>query len=69
MNTQHAIDLAGSAKALADLFGITASAVSQWNDELPDGRVWQLRVIRPAWFEPDATTSKSKQATQVAQGV
>lgn len=54
MKTQHAIELAGGAKALADLLDITASAVSQWGDELPDSRVWQLRVIRPEWFEHES---------------
>ena len=54
MKTQTAIELAGSAAALADLLGITPSAVSQWGDELPEGRVWQLRVIRPNWFKGQA---------------
>lgn len=51
METQRAIQLAGSPKALAELFGITTAAVSQWGKELPEGRKWQLRVIRPEWFE------------------
>jgi hypothetical protein len=50
MKTQQAIKLAGSAKALADLLGITQSAISQWPKDLPETRVWQLWVLRPNWF-------------------
>ncbi len=53
MKTQDAINWAGSASALAEVFGITPSAVSQWGEELPDGRTWQLRVTRPSWFTAD----------------
>jgi DNA-binding transcriptional regulator YdaS (Cro superfamily) len=52
MKTEQAIQLAGgTAKDLADLLGITPSAISQWGDELPRARVWQLRAIRPKWFK------------------
>ena len=51
MDKQKAIELAGSAKALADIFGITESAVSQWGDEIPELRVLQLEKLRPEWFE------------------
>lgn len=62
MNAQTAIDLAGGATALAELLDITPSAISQWGDKVPDARVWQLRVLRPAWFasEPAATQEVSK---------
>lgn len=50
MKKQDAVDKAGGVNALAEVFGISPSAVSQWTDELPEGRVWQLRVIRPTWF-------------------
>ena len=51
MKTQHAIELAGNAKALAELLEITPSAISQWDEDVPEPRVWQLRVLRPKWFE------------------
>jgi hypothetical protein len=54
MKTQHAINLAGSTKALADLLGITSAAVSQWGEDVPDGRCWQLKVLRPDWFNSQA---------------
>lgn len=50
MKTQQAIKLAGSAKALAELLGITQSAISQWGKEVPELRVWHLRQLRPDWF-------------------
>ncbi len=59
MKTQHAIDLAGSAKALADTLEITPSAVSQWGEEVPNSRVWQLKVLRPEWFEAQPTNQKA----------
>jgi hypothetical protein len=50
MKTQRAIELAGTPKALADLLDITPSAVSQWDEDVPQAREWQLRVLRPEWF-------------------
>jgi DNA-binding transcriptional regulator YdaS (Cro superfamily) len=50
MKKQHAIDMAGGQKALAELLGITQSAVCQWGEDVPQPRVWQLQVIRPQWF-------------------
>ena len=50
METQNAIQLAGSATELARLLGISISAVSQWGDSVPEARVWQLKAIRPEWF-------------------
>lgn len=51
MKTQTAIDLAGNAAALAVLLDITPSAVSQWGENVPEARVWQLRTLKPAWFK------------------
>jgi len=53
MKTQQAIDLAKGSKNLADLLGVTQSAVSQWGENIPDRRVWQLKVLRPSWFRKD----------------
>lgn len=50
MDTKSAIERAGSALALAKILGITVQAVYQWGDKLPDGRYWQLQVLRPEWF-------------------
>lgn len=57
MKTQHAIELAGSAAALAKLLGITPSAISQWGCDVPQPRVWQLQVMKPAWFRKPKTTT------------
>lgn len=51
MKTQTAIELAGNAATLASLLEISPSAVSQWGENVPGPRVWQLRVLKPAWFK------------------
>jgi DNA-binding transcriptional regulator YdaS (Cro superfamily) len=51
MDKVDAIKKAGSAKALAELLGITRAAVSQWGDRVPPARVWQLKALRPKWFK------------------
>jgi hypothetical protein len=69
MKTQNAIDLAGNATALAELLGITPSAISQWGPDLPSARVWQLKVIRPEWFSsgpPASTKSADSGSEQLA---
>lgn len=50
MKTSTAIKLAGSAKALAGILGITQAAVSQWGEMVPELRIYQLREKRPEWF-------------------
>ena len=50
MSKEHFIRLAGSQNELAKLLGISQAAVAQWK-EVPQARVWQLRVLRPEWFE------------------
>lgn len=50
MKKETAIRKAGGRNALARLLGVTGSAVSQWR-EIPQARVWQLRVLRPEWFK------------------
>jgi hypothetical protein len=62
MEKQKAVQLAGSAKALAELLGVSQSAVSQWSEELPQQRVWQLMVLRPEWFKIRIITDMSKKS-------
>jgi len=50
MDTQQAIEKAGSALALAKLLGITRQAISQWGDKVPQARLWQLKALKPSWF-------------------
>ena len=52
METKTAIDLAGSSSKLAALIGVTPGAISQWGELVPKTRVWQLKVLRPYWYEP-----------------
>lgn len=50
MKTKKAIELAGNASTLSSLLEITRGAISQWGEDVPEGRIWQLRSIRPEWF-------------------
>lgn len=54
MKTEQAIEYAGSPKALADLLGITPSAISQWGDEVPPARQIQLEQITDGKLKADA---------------
>jgi hypothetical protein len=51
MTKDQAIALAGTSMALAKMLGIQRQAVSQWGDEIPQARLWQLKVLRPEWFK------------------
>jgi DNA-binding transcriptional regulator YdaS (Cro superfamily) len=55
MNKEQIIKLAGSQSELARILGITRAAVNQWK-QIPEGRLWQLRAIRPQWFSNEVTT-------------
>jgi DNA-binding transcriptional regulator YdaS (Cro superfamily) len=50
MTKEEAIKRAGSQSALARLLGVTRGAVWQWK-ALPSGRLYQLMVLRPEWFD------------------
>lgn len=62
MKTEQAISRAGGTKPLAEILGITSSAISQWGDEMPESRVWQLRVLRPEWFGEGPASREGDQA-------
>lgn len=62
MQTNQAIELAGSAAALAALLGITPSAVSQWGEEIPELRRYQLMQLKPKWFRKASTPVLDKAA-------
>lgn len=60
METKTAIDRAGSATALAEILGITLSAISQWGANVPELRVYKLRELRPEWFVADGEQAAAK---------
>jgi len=45
MRTQDAIEHAKGAKRLAEMLGVTASAISQWGEFPPDARQLQLERL------------------------
>ena len=60
MDKKQLIEKAGSQVALAKLLGVSQAAISQWKG-VPEGRLWQLKAIKPEWFmaESESTLSGS----------
>jgi|688.fasta_scaffold2579155_1 predicted transcriptional regulator len=56
MKKTEAIQLAGSQCDLAKLLGITQAAVSQWGENVPMARLWQMKTLKPEWFDNQAVT-------------
>jgi predicted transcriptional regulator len=54
MNTQIAIQLAGSKAKLARLLGVSRAAVTQYQEILPPKRIDRLRQAHPEWFADSA---------------
>jgi DNA-binding transcriptional regulator YdaS (Cro superfamily) len=50
MTKDEAIKRAGSQAALARVLGVSRGAVWQWK-AIPSGRLYQLMVVRPDWFD------------------
>lgn len=50
MTKEKAIQLAGSQAKLAKILGIDRRVVWNWK-KIPMGRIYQLRVLKPEWFE------------------
>ena len=52
MDINKAIALAGTQSKLARILGVSRAVVHSWTKrKLPDMRVWQLKVLRPDWFD------------------
>jgi len=52
MDINKAIELAGTQSKLARILGIPRGVVHAWTKRgIPQMRVWQLRVLRPEWFD------------------
>jgi len=50
MTKEHFIKMAGSQAKLARLLGVSRAAVCKWGN-VPQGRIFQLMVLRPEWFD------------------
>lgn len=60
MKKQEAVDLFGGVSALAEALGVSAGAVSQW-DEIPSGRQFQLQVLTAGRLVADSVVALDKQ--------
>lgn len=50
MTPQELAQKAGGVRELAKLLGISPPAIYQWKT-VPQARMWQLKTLRPEWFE------------------
>ena len=52
MDINKAIALAGTQSNLARILGVSRAVVHSWKKrKLPDMRVWELKVLKPEWFD------------------
>ena len=58
MDKKQLIEKAGSQVALARLLGVSQAAISQWKG-VPEGRLWQLKAIKPEWFSVESQADLS----------
>ena len=55
MEKQKAIKLAGSQVKLAAILGVSQAAISQWGEDVPMMRIYQLKTLKPEWFVNEPT--------------
>jgi hypothetical protein len=65
MKTSEAIQKASSAAELARLLGITRQSINDWKEDVPQGRLYQLMVLKPEWFPEMSKRTRSKAAKAV----
>jgi hypothetical protein len=58
MTPQELAKKAGGVTALARLLGISCPAIYQWKT-IPQARLWQLKTLKPEWFEENKPTCTS----------
>ena len=68
MEKSTAIKLAGNQTKLAAILGISQAAIAQWGEDVPLMRLYQLKTVRPEWFNNETQSeSKSWQRSPVGQ--
>lgn len=60
MKTETAIKLAGTSAELARILGLSRAAISQWPDDVPLLRVYQLKEKKPEWFTQESQKPKRR---------
>jgi hypothetical protein len=66
MKTQDAIDLFGSKVAIAEALGISKQAVTEWGDDVPLGRQYQLQVVTNGALIADSHLPAAESPTPAA---
>lgn len=62
MKTSEVIEHYGSKAAIAQALGISKASVTNWGDEPPAGRQYQLQIMTKGRLKADATGNKPKSA-------
>lgn len=70
MKTNYAVEYFGSKVALARALGIHKAAVSQWGENVPKGRAYQIEVLTGGALkaDPAAPSGQQRQYQRVAPG-
>ena len=70
MKTNYAVEYFGSKVALARALGIHKAAVSQWGENVPKGRAYQIEVLTGGALKADhaATSGQPRPSQRVAPG-
>ena len=58
METKTAIARAEGIRKLAEMLGLSTQAVYAWGKDVPPLRMYQLRELRPDWFDPKMTKNR-----------
>ena len=69
MNKQFFIQKAGSINKLSAILGINRQAITKWKDQIPEGRIWQLRVLRPEWFDEFELENRRQNKISVSEAI
>lgn len=51
VSKEFAVYKAGGVDDLANLLGVRKQTIYQWGKDVPQARVWQLKSLRPEWFD------------------
>lgn len=61
MKTDHAVKYFGSKVAIARALGIHKGAVSQWGENVPQGRAYQIEVLTGGKLKADPSQPRATQ--------
>ena len=69
MEKSTAIKLAGNQTKLAAILGISQAAIAQWGNDVPVMRIYQLKTLRPQWFNSEKSKSLTSSQQETEQQI